>query len=118
MVRDAGFRLARTVKRFSFGGSDPLELHTSIHTYDHWSDVWNLAQFVCFNPIRFIKLYHQWDKQAIAMFDRVRTEGGVFHLWGHSWELNNNDGWKRLEQVLAHIGNHADVSYVPNGALV
>jgi hypothetical protein len=26
--------------------------------------------------------------------------GGVFHLWGHSWELDDADQWRRLGRVL------------------
>jgi peptidoglycan/xylan/chitin deacetylase (PgdA/CDA1 family) len=39
-VRNAGFTRARTVTRFRYDlGQDPFTLPTSIHAYDHFSDV-------------------------------------------------------------------------------
>jgi peptidoglycan/xylan/chitin deacetylase (PgdA/CDA1 family) len=118
MAQNAGFRIARTVQRFIFNVEHPFECGTSIHTYDHWSDTWSLLRYARFNPILFLKLYHHWDRQAIHMFDRVQKTGGVFHLWGHSWELAQRDGWKRLENVLAYIAHKEGVVYVTNGELV
>lgn len=116
LVREAGFTCARTVKRFAYtAGNDPYEMPTSVHTYKHWLDVWGVLQLADYNPFRFLRLYRAWDKQAVAMFDRVRREGGVFHLWGHSWEVEAHGDWERLEQVLQYIGGHADVQYVTNG---
>jgi hypothetical protein len=59
-----------------------------------------------------------WDDLAIALFDQTLTTGGVFHLWGHGWEIDVRRDWKRLERVLDHIGGRPGVSYLPNGALV
>lgn len=114
-VHSAGFTLARTVKRFVTEiGSDPLQMPTSIHAYDHWSDVWGVMKVVHFNPVRFFYLYHRWDRQAIALFDKVLVEGGVFHLWGHSWEIDKNGDWDRLEAVLHYLSGKREVSYVTN----
>jgi D-inositol-3-phosphate glycosyltransferase len=114
----AGFHLARTVRRFSFRSDNSFELDTSIHTYDHWLDVWPLLRFVRYNPIAFLRLYRAWDAQAIAMFEYVVAHGGVFHLWGHSWEVDAHGDWDRLERVLAHIHGRPGVTYVSNGALI
>ncbi len=118
IIRELGFNLARTVKRFVFVKSaDRYELATSVHTYDHFLDIWNLLKFVKFNPITFLKVYRKWDKQAIMMFDRVKMTGGVFHLWGHSWEIEKHKDWERLEKVLEHISNHKGVGYINNSEL-
>ena len=118
IIRHVGFTVARTVKRYSFAKSeDSLEMQTSVHTYDHWSDMVTMLRFVNYNPITFFKVWRRWDRLAIYMFDRVKEKGGVFHLWGHSWELEKKDGWKRLERVLQHIGNRDDVAYVTNSEI-
>jgi len=119
MVHDAGFYCARTVRRFTISsGTDRWRLATSVHTYDHWLDAWKLLWFVRFNVRAFLRLYRRWDLQAIALFNRVRERGGVFHLWGHSLELEYHDAWERLERVLRHIGGRTDVTYVTNRELV
>ncbi len=114
LVEGAGYTYARSVRRFSLRVGDPLEARTSIHTYDHWLDALKLMWFVRGNPRAFLRLYRRWDRQAIALFDRVRARGGVFHLWGHSDEVDRHGDWGRLERVLAHIAHHADVAYVTN----
>ena len=48
------------------------------------------------------------------LFDVTRASGGVFHLWGHSWEIDARQDWGRLERVLEHIGSHNDATYISN----
>lgn len=117
MVRDAGFAYARTIGRFSSGDGPLLEAETSVNTYNHYSDLWKIAQFAKFNPLKVAK-YFQWDALAKAMFDRVLSEGGTFHLWGHSWELEEHEDWEKLENVLKYIAHRDEARYVTNGDLV
>lgn len=119
MVRDMQFAVARTVRRFSFSfRADRYQLPTSVHAYNHWSDAWQIALFSRFNPFLFIKYYRHWDDLAIAMYDHVAKNGGVFHLWGHSWEVDQNNDWKRLELVFRCISGKNDVFYVSNKEVV
>jgi len=115
-VAGAGFSYARTVKRFhtNYMVKNKLLAPTSIDTYDHYSDVLSVLKFVHFNPFTFFKYFRKWDAIAIEMFDRTRKHGGVFHLWGHSWQLEEHGDWNRLDKVLKHIGGHADVYYLEN----
>ncbi len=117
IVRAAGFSYARTVHRHSFSlGKSVLEGDTTIHTYNHWSDIWKIMCFANFNPIKTVR-YFQWDNLAKAMFDQVQNMGGIFHLWGHSWEIEEHGDWEKLEGVLRHISNKSNVKYVVNGEL-
>jgi peptidoglycan/xylan/chitin deacetylase (PgdA/CDA1 family) len=118
-VREAGFRLGRTVRRFFFGPiKNPFETGTSVHAYNHWSDVWDIAVFSHFHPLRFWRYYRHWDELAKAMFDRIAISGGIFHLWGHSWEIEKNHHWSALENVFRHISRRTGVAYRTNGELV
>ncbi|MDO8523836.1 MAG: glycosyltransferase [bacterium] len=119
MARQSGLALARTTKRFSFArGANRYELPTTVHTYDHWTDLWHIARFVRFNPFIFFRYYRRWDALAMALFDRALTKGGVFHLWGHSWEIEARGEWDRLERVFRHIANRDSVRYIVNRELV
>lgn len=118
-VRNHGFRLARTIDRFAFDlGSDPFALPTSAHIYNHWSDVWPIARFARFHPLRFFAYFRHWDVLCKAMFDRTAKEGGVFHLWGHSWEIDRHRDWKKLEGVFAYISDRPGIKYLNNGQLL
>lgn len=119
MVKRLGFHVARTVRRFSFGISkDSFQMETSVHVYNHWSDLFDILVFSRFNPINFLRYYRHWDELAIAMFEKVLKDGGVFHIWGHSWEIDRNNDWKRLERVFRYISGRNDVFYISNKEVV
>ena len=44
-----------------------------------------------------------------AMLDHVCLHGGVFHLWGHSWELERFDGWRQLDEFLRYAAERIPV---------
>jgi len=118
MVERAGFAYARTTDRHVFTERPLLTAATTLHCYDHWSDIGKVAAFAGFNPLTSLKFYRHWDVLALAMFERILAEGGVFHLWGHSWELEKNGDWERLEQVLRALAGHPQVQYVSNSELL
>jgi len=117
MVETAGFRLARTVRQFVTEPDIPLELGTTIHAFSHPSAALRIAKLASYNPPRALR-YARWDGLAVALFDRVKERGGVFHLWGHSWEIDQRGEWERLKHVLDYVGGRSDVEYATNAQLV
>lgn len=117
MVKDAGYRYARTVGRYAFDISDPYRAPTTLHAYRHWSDLGDMARFAGYRPRKFAR-YLQWDELAKAMFDHTAEVGGVYHLWGHSWEIDQHGDWERLAGVFSYIAGRPEVSYLANGDLV
>ena len=117
MVRDAGFRVGRTVRRYSNVVGDPLQMPTTMHCYRHLVDVIPAFQAAGRRLPPARGLYRDWERMAIALFDTVLETGGVFHLWGHSWELDGRRDWERLDRVLDYIAGRSDVRYVANGEL-
>ncbi|MGO9975960.1 MAG: polysaccharide deacetylase family protein [Solirubrobacteraceae bacterium] len=116
MVRRAGFEVARTVRRFVVSApADPFQMHTTLHGYRHWSDVAAIARHADFRPVITMRQFWNWDTLAVALFDLVYQRGGVFHLWGHSWEIARNDDWDRLERVFAHVARHLGLTHRSNG---
>jgi hypothetical protein len=71
---------------------------------------------VRFQPIRVLRCL-KWDALAKAMFDQVIKDGGIYHIWGHSWEVDEHGDWERLEDVFRYISGNPKVSYVTNGEL-
>jgi peptidoglycan-N-acetylglucosamine deacetylase len=116
LVRDAGYQYARTVARHALTVGEPYEAPTSLHTYNHWSDLWKIARFAKFKPVK-LRQYFEWDSLGRAMFDRVAVTGGVFQLWGHSWEIDQHNDWERLEGMFRYISARPGVKYVTNGEL-
>jgi peptidoglycan/xylan/chitin deacetylase (PgdA/CDA1 family) len=62
--------------------------------------------------------FNDWEKIAIKCFDQVYKNGGVFHLWGHSWQIENDKQWDALETVFKYISNRKGVKYLSNSELV
>ncbi|MBA3916856.1 MAG: hypothetical protein H0X25_24030 [Acidobacteriales bacterium] len=55
---------------------------------------------------------------STILFDRVLARGGVWHLWGHPWELDELNLWDQLAQVLDHVAHREGVLYLNNNQLV
>ncbi|MFG0255449.1 MAG: polysaccharide deacetylase family protein [Rhodopirellula sp. JB053] len=47
-----------------------------------------------------------WPSLAEHLLQRCLHHGGVFHLWGHSWEIEQEDQWQSLDKVLSMLGEH------------
>ncbi len=117
MVRDAGFVVARTVRRYSASASPLLEMPTTAAACRLRRDVFTVLGMHSFRLAPATRSLWSWDVLALELFDRVLATGGVFHLWGHSWQVEGFRDWDRLTRVLAHISRRPGVSYVDNGEL-
>lgn len=114
LVKKHGYKLARTTKRYAFDISqDTFELPTTFHAYAHYSDLHKILSFSNFSLANVTK-YWDWEKLAIALFDHTCQTGGIFHLWGHSWEIEKNNGWQKLENVLSYIAQKSNVVHQTN----
>ena len=66
----------------------------------------------------YLELRFIWPRQELghngkALLRHVSIHGGVFHLWGHSWEVEANDSWPELRLCCArwlHIGTRLRTS--------
>ena len=59
-----------------------------------------------------------WSSIAISLFDyAIESKQPVFHLWGHSWEIDKYNLWGELELFLQHVYQY-NVRMVTNKDLV
>ncbi len=54
---------------------------------------------------------------AIALLERASETGGLWHLWGHSWEVEKYGMWGELETVLAEVAKYPQARLVTNSQL-
>jgi peptidoglycan-N-acetylglucosamine deacetylase len=120
-VQEAGYELGRTTRMFSISTRfNPFLMPTSIQAYPHNPAAYlrNCLRSVDLHRIgKFVSRCHRlsnWSDWAKVLFDDVRKEGGVWHLFGHSWEIAETDIWSQVSDVLRYVSGHADVSYVTN----
>jgi hypothetical protein len=60
-----------------------------------WGNLWTYVAF---------GRHLRWNRLAESLAQAVIHRRGVFHLWGHSWELEQTSQWRRLDDVLRLLG--------------
>jgi peptidoglycan-N-acetylglucosamine deacetylase len=120
-VKDAGYTGARTIhmlgQRLDF---DPFLMPTSLLAAPALKKMYvkNLlrgrnSRGLLVYLTQFIRL-DSWITMGKALFDQVLKEGGVWHLHGHSWEIEELGLWDELKQMLDYVSNREGVTYVSN----
>lgn len=108
-ARDRGFSGIRTVELLSVAAPRQVNgifiMPTTLQAHAHggmayarnsakrgtWANFWQYIIRGC--PAN-------WETLVEPLIQKALTSGGVFHLWGHSWELELNTQWERLARVL------------------
>lgn len=117
LVKNSGFILARTTKRYEHAvGNDSFSLPTTLHTYNHLEDLFQIIKFAGFRLSNFLK-YLNWEYLAMDLFDYDLKNNGTFHLWGHSWEIEQFNAWSKLEKVLDYVSRRNNVLYLSNSEM-
>jgi O-antigen/teichoic acid export membrane protein len=127
MASEAGYLGVRTVElaslRLPRWRSGVLVLPTTIQAYPHGSAA-VVRNAVKRGAVKNLWRYvlrgrsNDWAMAARSFLDEALQRGGAFHLWGHSWELDSDDQWRRLEDVLRLLDEHsAETLVVTNGQL-
>lgn len=88
-VKAAGYKYARTTLVLNTEKpADPYRIPTTIHAY----------------PNRVEYNGRHWLEVAKELWDKaVKNANGYFHLFGHSWEAEENNVWEQLEEFFKYI---------------
>jgi peptidoglycan/xylan/chitin deacetylase (PgdA/CDA1 family) len=120
-VRRAGFEYARTTENFRTGiGDEPHEIPATLQFYPHPAS--DYVKMLLRGPsLSRARLFLSavgagtLTERVRRLADQARMGGGYFHLWGHSWELDERDLWGDLETALAHLAAlSASTDFVTN----
>lgn len=120
-VQDSGFLGARTTRMFSQSLSfERFEMPTSLQAFPHppLDYLKNLGKRGNLSGLaRYFSKYARcknWVDMGKAMFDDVIREGGVWHIYGHSWELEEFGLWDQLQEMFSYVANRPGVIYATN----
>jgi peptidoglycan/xylan/chitin deacetylase (PgdA/CDA1 family) len=117
-VRQAGFRGARTIRQFSvtpprdhFALRTTLQVHPNVLRRNTLRDLGHYlihgALGAAFPAALWAKSLHgrnNWSRMAdLLLAAAAAGEGGVFHLWGHSWEIEEKAMWRECDAFLRSI---------------
>ena len=101
IVRGAGFLGARTVEDGIVKlPKDFFEFGTTLHVYP--LSFWQKLKFL------------SWSGRAKKMFEHCLKNGNVYHIWGHSWEIEKYSLWQEIEDVLKYVSKREECLYLTN----
>jgi len=110
-VKSAGYSYGRTVGEGCT--ANPSNLYTIVPTIQ----IYNKARR---RYLRFKKrlinkepysMSGDWKRSCLLFMRKLKEEEPVkseriIHIWGHSWEINQQDLWKDLENILEWMNNY------------
>lgn len=119
-VYNAGFKVLRTIELLSTSVISAYNLSpTTIEVFEHPKIAYlkNLTKRYQYRSlISWVGTNCSNDIFKLIDFylDRVAKNGGCFHLWGHSWEIEEYNLWSKLEMVFKRISGINEFKYVQN----
>jgi len=124
-VKEAGYAGARTVRMLATRpGFDPFEMPTTVQVVPNprFSYAKNVARAGKMEGLQvFLAQMTElgnWVELGKKLFDSVLQDGGIWHLWGHSWEIDELGLWNDLEEILDYVCKREGVTYIPNCELI
>jgi peptidoglycan/xylan/chitin deacetylase (PgdA/CDA1 family) len=123
-VLNAGFKGARTTKEFYLEpGDDAYQMPTTIMAFplQSWVRLRHELRTGNYHALRVLwqkGIGLSWTEMACALFEKVLEHGGIWHLWGHSWEIEEYDLWDSLRALFEIVAHRHGVTYLTNAELV
>ena len=115
-----GFKIIRTTELLNpWIEKNELLVPTTLQVYPHSSFTYykHLVKRVKINSLLlYMKSGNVSDLQKLLKYylDYVQEHGGCFHLWGHSWEIEENNLWHTLEDMFNALSDIEGMTYINN----
>ncbi|MGH9680519.1 MAG: polysaccharide deacetylase family protein [Candidatus Acidiferrales bacterium] len=124
-VEESGFAGARTTRMLARAGAfERYEMPASLQAFPHppLNYVKNLGKRRDVEGMgRYFKQYLRcgdWVELGKKLFQEVMEHGGIWHLYGHSWEIEEFALWGQLAELLDHVSRQPGVVYGSNGEVL
>lgn len=124
IIMSQGFKIIRTTELFSLKTSLKKDvIPTTLQVFEHSSYVYakHLVKRKRFGTlVTWMKNGASTDllKLVDEKLKQIDDSEGCFHLWGHSWEIDQYDLWKKLELIFAHLSRLSGFEYIQNKQLI
>ena len=124
-VKLAGYRGARTNRMLGrMLDFSPYEMPTTLqaHPLDRYDYLRSALRAA--SPGRILQYLARvsrassWVELGKELFDVVVRQGGVWHLYGHSWQIEQMGLWGDLEEILDYVAGREGVRYVTNAEVL
>jgi hypothetical protein len=97
---------------------------TTVQAYPHSTSAYlrNLARgrngAALLKYVMRLRWLESWVELGKQLFHEAMEHGGIWHLYGHSWEIEELNLWDGLREVLDHVSHRRGIRYLNNGQLV
>ncbi len=134
IVKESGFLGARSTQKFCIQKPvDYFKFGVSIHIYPFPLRKKDASHYLLnrnlFDPLRLnykkikklnlsISAYFSWQKLARNLFNYTMKNGELFHLYGHSHEIERYGMWEELELFLRYINKKKNIKYYTNSEVL
>lgn len=117
LVKACRFTYARTTMNLCYDAGDrPYEMPTTLQFYPHDRSVY-VRNFVAagnwgkrIDGLRLAMQHENWIERLYAMFDHACRQGGTFHLWWHSKQIDELDAWHDIDRFFKHVASRVTIS--------
>jgi peptidoglycan/xylan/chitin deacetylase (PgdA/CDA1 family) len=125
LVQQVGFKLARTTMGFRNAlAFEPYRMPVSMQFWRHSRHILLRHELMQHNFQGALDWFRLWraekDLTALsqAMLGHIANAGGIFHIWGHSWEIEAGQLWKELEGMLKLMSGFTSVVCATNSEVL
>ncbi len=123
-ARSAGYTLARTTVGFSIVRRfDRFRMPVTVQFAPHSRSIHLRHAMREGNVLGIFNWGSRWhfETELVRLseraFDDACRQRGTFHLWGHSWEIDDLGLWGMLTEFCQYIGRRSDVTYLTNSCV-
>jgi peptidoglycan-N-acetylglucosamine deacetylase len=122
-VRESGFKYARTIEYLRTGVNDIFRAPTTIQLFRHSRNTYlkNAVKRCNAEGLIFLLKYVGQEVRLVDIvnyfLEKISANGGIFHLWGHSWEIEQYNLWNELEEIIKTLSRLTGFNYCSNGEL-
>jgi len=120
----AGYRVCRTTIDFqTVSAFDARRMPVSLQLFPHRASTYYLHALRYGNWSGLLRWRRRLggatdlDHLATTMAADMASEGGTFHLWGHSWELEQHGLWDQFERIVRCLALIRPATHLTNGEL-
>jgi peptidoglycan/xylan/chitin deacetylase (PgdA/CDA1 family) len=121
---NSGFKIIRSTELLNPSlNEDSLLTPTTLQVYPHSTFTYykHLIKRIKLKSLILYSRSHSTSnvqKLVDYYLNYIHLNGGCFHLWGHSWEIEENNLWSSLENILKALSNISEFDYKSNGDLL
>jgi peptidoglycan/xylan/chitin deacetylase (PgdA/CDA1 family) len=120
-VAECGYRLARTTIAFrTRPPADPTRVPVTIEfiPLGRWAHVRHAGRDGnargLWSWLRLTRCETDLVRASQLFFDEVLENGGVFHLYARSWQIDQSGLWEAFDRVISHVSRWEQVRYATN----